>query len=72
MLSALTPMPSGSALDITTLRLVKTGRRVIHDGIKGTVKKTMGANCWVLWDGNVYANYVPCASLEVIDEQRTP
>lgn len=66
-------MTTGSALDSTTLRLVRKGLRVAQvvtvKGIKhsklGTVTKANGPTAWVLWDGSRGSSYERCDNLTV-------
>lgn len=63
-------MTIGSALDCTTLRLVRKGLTVAKDGRRGIVAKANGPACLVDWEGDKYATPELCAEVEVTDERK--
>jgi len=70
-------MTTGSALDSTTVRLVRKGLQVskIERGKPtkyGTVSKANGERCWVLWLGARGSSYEWCKNLTVLEKHECP
>lgn len=64
-------MTTGSALDESSLRLVRKGVRVSLGGSVGTVTKANGPRAWVRWDTpGARCSYEHCDQLLVVDPEK--